>query len=583
MIDYSKDDLLTEFGKAVLKDRYMSPNEKTPQDLFARVANHYADDEDHAKRIYGYISNLWFMPATPVISNGGSDRGLPISCFLNEVQDDLVDIASVWHENVFLASSGGGIGTYWGKVRSLHDEVADRGKSSGIIPFIKVQDSLSLAISQGSLRRGSSAVYLPMWHPEIEEFLEIRRPASSFGGNSNRKSLNINNAVVIDDKFMKCLVDGVDYDLISPKTGKTVKSVPAIDLWTRILTARMETGEPYILYIDNVNKVIPEHHKFLGLDVVTSNLCSEITLPTSKERTAVCCLSSLNLEYFDEWHNNPLFIEDVMRFLDNVLEDFIKKAPDSMSKAKFSSMMSRSVGLGTMGYHSYCQRNMIEFEKSADINEKIFKHISEACDAANKKLGEEKGSCPDWDAYIEQSGNKDGAKRRFSHCMAVAPTASISVICGNASPGIEPFNSNFYIQDTLTGSFGVKNKYLAEYIKKNHDDNPVIWASIRQNNGSVQQLKHLDDHVKNVFKTAFEIDQTKIIELAAQRTPYIDQAQSLNLFIEPDVDKKLLHKLHFSAWKMGIKSLYYLRTKSKNRAKIGDASSVAEVECEACQ
>ncbi len=577
MVDYSKDNLLTPFGKAVLSDRYLSPQDKSPQNLFIRVANYYADNQEHANRLYHYISNLWFMPATPVISNGGTDRGLPISCFLNEVQDDLQDIADIWHENVFLASSGGGIGTYWGKVRSLHDSVSDRGRSSGVIPFIKVQDSLTLAISQGSLRRGSAAVYLPIWHPEIEEFLEIRKPTTHYGGNINRKSQNINNAVVIDDKFMHALKNNEEYDLISPKTGKVVKSISAMSLWTRILTTRMETGEPYILYIDNVNKHLPIHHDYLDLKVATSNLCSEITLPTSKERTAVCCLSSVNLEYYDEWKDNPQFIEDIMRFLDNVLEDFIKKAPDSMSKAKFSSMMSRSVGLGVMGYHSYCQKNMIEFEKSETINHQIFKHLHDECDRANKKLGQEKGACPDWQEYVEKSGQNKEIKHRFSHCMAIAPTASISIICGETSPGIEPYNANMYVQDTLTGSFTVKNKYLMKYFEESGNDTALVMSSIRQNQGSIQQLTYLPEEVRNVFKTSFEIDQMTLIELAAHRTKYIDQAQSLNIFIKPDVEKKQLHKIHYQAWKSGIKSLYYLRTKTSARADVGTE------ECEACQ
>lgn len=577
--NYEKDGNITNFGKAILKDRYLSFNEKSPQDLFARISNYYGDNEEHSQRLYEYISNLWFMPATPILSNGGTERGLPISCFLNEVQDNLEDIASVWNENVFLASSGGGIGTYWGNVRSMHDNVSDRGKSSGIIPFIKVQDSMTLAISQGSLRRGSAAVYLPIWHPEVEEFLEIRKPTSHYGGNQNRKSQNINNAIVIDDKFMNALKEKTDYELISPLDGRVVKKIPALELWVKILSTRMETGEPYVIYIDNVNRTAPIHHKYLGLDIKTSNLCSEIMLPTNKERTAVCCLSSVNLEYYDEWKNNSLFIEDVMRFLDNVLEDFIQKAPESMSKAKFSSIMARSVGLGVMGYHSYCQKNLIPFEESEDLNKEIFAHISTQCDLANKKLGQEKGACPDWNEYIARSAESKEIKHRFSHCIAIAPTANISIIGGECSPGIEPYNSNLYVQDTLTGSFTVTNKHLKKYLENGNFQTDLIYSSIRKNNGSIKQITSIDPHIRNVFKTAFEIDQYKLIQLASDRTPYIDQAQSLNIFVEPTIEKKDLHKLHFDAWKMGIKSMYYLRTKSTGRATL----EYQEEDCEACQ
>jgi ribonucleoside-diphosphate reductase alpha chain len=562
-IDRSKDSNLTDFGKATLTDRYLSENESY-QDLFARVAATYADDNLHAQRLYNYISKLWFMPATPVLSNAGTTRGLPISCFLNEASDSLDGIVNLWSENVWLASKGGGIGSYWGNLRSIGEKVGRVGKTSGIIPFIKVMDSLTLAISQGSLRRGSAACYLPIDHPEIEEFIEMRRPT---GGDPNRRALNLHHGVLVTDAFMRAVETDADWALKSPYDGTVQSTIKARNLWIRLLTARVETGEPYIVYIDTVNRMIPQHHKLAGLTVKTSNLCSEITLPTGidkygKDRTAVCCLSSLNLENYDEWKDEPGFIEDIMRFLDNVLTDFINRAPDSFSDAKYSAMRERSVGLGVMGFHSYMQRHMIPLESvMAKVwNKKMFQLIDKEVNAASKKLAEERGPCPDAAEY--------GINERFSNKTAIAPTASISIICGGASPGIEPVAANSYTHKTLSGSFNVRNKYLKKVLQKYNQDTNDVWSSITTNQGSVEHLDFLSQDEKDVFKTAFEIDQRWLIDHSADRTPYISQAQSLNVFIPADIHKKDLHQIHYQAWKKGLKSLYYCRSKSIQRAEV---------------
>jgi len=561
-IDRTKDSRLTDFGKATLSDRYLGLNESF-QDLFARVASTYADNNLHAQRIYNYISDLWFMPATPILSNGGTKRGLPISCFLNEAGDSLEGILDLWNENVWLAAKGGGIGSYWGNLRSIGEKIGKVGKTSGIIPFIKVMDSLTMAISQGSLRRGSAACYLPIDHPEIEEFIEMRRPT---GGDPNRKSLNLHHGVLISDAFMHAVETDDQWTLKSPKNGIIQTTVSARNLWIRLLTARVETGEPYIIFIDTVNRLIPQFHKLAGLNVKTSNLCSEITLPTGidkdgKDRTAVCCLSSLNLEKYDEWKSDENFIKDVMRFLDNVLTDFIEKAPDSFKDAKYSAMRERSVGLGVMGLHSYFQKKMIPLESvmSKVLNNKIFKYIQKKVEDSSKILAEEKGPCPDAAEY--------GFNERFSNKTAIAPTASISIICGGASPGVEPIAANSYTHKTLSGSYNVRNKYLEKILEKYKKNNEEIWSSITTNQGSVSHLDFLTDLEKDVFKTAFELDQKWIIELGADRTPYISQAQSINIFLPADVHKKELHQIHFQAWKKGLKSLYYCRSKSIQRAE----------------
>ena len=571
-IDRSKDKNLTDFGRATLSDRYLGQDESY-QDLFARVASTYADNNLHAQRIYNYISNLWFMPATPVLSNGGTERGLPISCFLNEAGDSLEGILDLWSENVWLAARGGGIGSYWGNLRSIGEKIGKVGKTSGIIPFIKVMDSLTLAISQGSLRRGSAACYLPIDHPEIEEFIEMRRTT---GGDTNRRSLNLHHGVLVSDAFMRAVETDSQWGLRSPKDGSIQGTLSARNLWIRLLTARVETGEPYIIYIDTVNRQIPQHHKLAGLTVKTSNLCSEITLPTGidrdgNERTAVCCLSSLNIEKYDEWKDNKNFVEDVMRFLDNVLTDFINNAPDSFANAKYSATRERSVGLGVMGLHSYFQKKNIPFASvmSKVWNKKIFSNIQEKVDKASKDLAKERGACPDAEEF--------GIKERFSNKTAIAPTASISIICGGASPGIEPIAANSYTHKTLSGSYNVKNKYLAKILERHGKNNDEVWSSITTNQGSVSHLDFLTKEEKEVFKTAFEIDQKWIVELGADRTPNISQAQSVNIFIPADVHKKELHQIHFQAWKKGLKSLYYCRSKSIQRAENINAGSSTDV------
>jgi ribonucleoside-diphosphate reductase alpha chain len=558
--DISRDALLTEFGKETLRDRYLLPGENY-QDLFARVASAYADDQDHAQRLYDYISRLWFMPATPVLSNGGTGRGLPISCYLNSVDDSLEGIVNTWNENVWLASRGGGIGTYWGSVRGIGEPVGLNGKTSGIIPFVRVMDSLTLAISQGSLRRGSAACYLDINHPEIEEFLEIRKPSGDF----NRKALNLHHGVLLTDEFMEAVRSGDEFSLKSPKDGSVRGKVDARSLFQKLVETRLATGEPYIIFSDTVNNAMPKHHRELGLKVSTSNLCAEITLPTGhdhlgNDRTAVCCLSSLNLETWDEWSTDKVFVEDVMRMLDNVLSDFIERAPDEMARAKYSASRERSVGLGVMGFHSFLQSRSLGFESAMakSWNMKIFRHIRAQADQASMVLATERGACPD--------AEERGVMERFSCKMAIAPTASISIICGGTSACIEPIPANIYTHKTLSGSFIVKNPYLEKLLLEKAKDSNNVWNSILEKGGSVQHLDFLTPEEKDTFKTSFEIDQRWLLELAGDRAPYIDQAQSLNLFIPADVEKWDLLMLHFRAWELGIKSLYYLRSKSIQRA-----------------
>ncbi len=606
LIDRRRDALLTDFSKAMLTSDYLLPGEGF-QDRFATVAAAYGDTPAHAQRIYDYMSRLWFMPATPVLSNGGTTRGLPISCFLNECQDSLASIAALWAENIELASKGGGIGSYWGNLRSIAEKIGLNGKTSGIMPFNKVQDSMSLAISQGSLRRGSAASYLPVSHPEIEEFIEMRRAT---GGDLNRKCLNLHHGIVIPDSFMVAVEADADWNLLSPKTGAVIRTVRARELWIRILIARIETGEPYLLFIDAVNRAIPEHHKLSGLFVKTSNLCVEITLATGMDhlnrmRTAVCCLSSLNAEMFEEWKDHPTFVEDVLRFLDNVLSDFIARAPsyrrqvatdflvpllgtlqeqlgdgpayDSAAEAitaavntKFSGLMDnaiyaaqreRSVGMGLMGFHSFLQSKGTPFEGAvAKVwNKKIFSHIKAKADKANFILALERGPCPD--------AAEHGIMKRFSNMTATAPTASISVIAGGASPGIDPYVANAYNEKRKNGAFTVRNKHLGPVLAIYGRDDEETWSSIMINEGSVQHLDFLSSKWKSVFKTAHEIDQHWVIQHAADRTPMIDQSQSLNVYLAGNVHKKTLHDIHFKAWQLGIKSLYYCRSMAVHRAQ----------------
>jgi len=522
-IDYERNNNLSAFAKATLADRYLMPDE-TPQDRFAAVANAFADNQEHAQRLYDYISKQWFTPATPVLSNGGTTKGLPISCFVNEVEDTLESIADTWNESVWLASRGGGIGTNWSSVRSIGEDVGQVGHTSGIIPFVCVQNSLSMAISQGSQRRGSSAAYLDMSHPEIEEFINIRRPV----GDANRKALFLHHGVTITNEFMKAVRDGKKWDLISPASNEVTRTVDARELWIQLITTRLETGEPYMLFIDTVNKYLPTHLEMQKLYITTSNLCSEITLPTGKdqfgkERTAVCCLSSVNLEKYDEWKDDVNFIEDILRFLDNVLDGFIDRAPGSMAKAQYAAIRERSVGLGAMGFHSYLQSKGVAFDSpvAAAWNKAMFTHISAECEVANTKLAKEKGPCPD--------AAEVGVYKRFSHMMAIAPNASTSIICNSVSPGVEPLTANSFTQKTLSGSFSVKNRHLEELLESKGKNTKQVWDSITTHEGSVQHLDFLSDEEKDVFKTAFEVDQRWVIKHAGDRTPMICQSQSINM------------------------------------------------------
>lgn len=607
-IDNSKDANLTDFSKAVLEDRYLltfDDKKEVFQELFKRVAEAYKDDDAHGQRIYDYMSKCWFMPATPVLANGGlkDSHSLPISCYLNEVLDKLVNVLETRNENGYLATSGGGIGTYWGNVREMGSKIGKRGDALGVIAQMKVQDSMILADTQSGIRRGSSAAYLPISHPEIEEFIDIRRPT---GGDTNRRCLNLHHGVVLTDDFMKAVEKGSTYWLQSPKDNKAIKEVNARDLWIKILSARIETGEPYILYEGNMQKnkspVYQAMEEKYGMKPKTSNLCSEITLFTGldqlqKERTAVCCLSSLNLEYFEEWRNNELFIEDIMRFLDNVLTDFIDRALDTMEKAKYSAMRERSVGLGVMGFHSFLQSKNTPFEGVAakSWNKTIFKHIKEKCDLANEKLAN------DWERQREACPDaKDlGLNLRFSNCTAIAPTASISIICGNSSPGIEPYVANCYTHKTLSGTFIVRNKHLAKLLESKGKNTSEVWSSISMNEGSIMHLDFLTKEEKDVFKTAIELNQMYLIDYAADRQPFVDQAQSLNIFVPSNIEKKDLHNIHFQAWKKGLKSLYYCRSASIQRAEktnqpkaeelpstqkeVGIGGLNANDECLACQ
>jgi len=561
--------------------------ENSPQDAFARAATAFADDEEHAQRLYDYASKLWFMFSTPVLSNGGTTRGLPISCFLNYVDDSREGITGHYTENAFLSSVGGGIGGCWNGVRSVGSKTSNGSESTGVIPFLKVVDAEMLAFSQGVTRRGSYAAYLDMSHPEIEEFLDVRKPT---GGDINRKSINLHHAVVVPDRFMQ-LIEGAtkqegfddSWDLIDPHTNQVVKTVSAKTLWVKLIQNRVETGEPYIMFEDTVQNALPSFQKELGLKVHHSNLCSEITLPTDKDRTAVCCLSSVNLEEYDQWKDNEMFIPDLVRMLDNVLNYFIENAPDSLHRARFSAWRERSIGLGAMGFHAYLQRHNIPFESAIakSRNMQMFRRIKDEAVRATKDLAISRGECPD------SSGN--GV--RNSHLLAIAPNASSSIICGNTSPSIEPYRANAFVQKTKTGSSLLKNEYLENTLDDIGMNTDEVWKSIITNNGSVQHLEFLDDYTKDVFKTAVEIDQRWVVEFAADRQEFICQSQSLNLFFPADVSKQELHALHMMAWKRKVKTLYYLRSEAIKRAdKVSDEAlrqmifdSIDDNACLACE
>ena len=561
-IDYSKDSMLTEFSKQTLKDRYMVGDEKSPQEAFARAAEAFADDEDHAQRIYDYASNLWFMFATPILSNGGTKRGLPISCFLNYIEDSREGITGHYTENAYLSSMGGGIGGGWSDVRSQGTKTSKGSESTGVLPFMKVVDAEMLAFSQGVTRRGSYAAYLHMSHPEIEEFLDVRKPT---GGDTNRKCTNLHHGVVIPDKFMEIIHKATkeqnfddSWELVDPHSGEVKKVVSARTLWVKLLQNRMETGEPYLMFEDAVQSDLPDFQKKKGLKVNHSNLCSEITLATNEERTAVCCLSSVNLEYYDEWKNHPAFIPDLIRFLDNVLTHFIENAPDELERAKYSASRERSIGMGTMGFHAYLQKNNIPFEGmvASGVNMQIFNKIKSEAMIETKRMAVERGACPD----------DDTCSVRNAHLLAIAPNASSSIICGNTSPSVEPYRANAFTQKTKSGSYLMKNKFLEEILEKYESNDDKTWSGIIANKGSCQHLDFLTDEEREVYKTAVEINQAWVVEHASMRQEYICQSQSINLFFPPDVSKGDLHNVHMLAWAKNMKTLYYLRSEAIGRA-----------------
>lgn len=586
-INYKRDKYLSEFSINTLEDRYLVEGETSPQDAFARAARTFADDEEHAQRLYDYASKLWFMFSTPVLSNGGTSRGMPISCFLNYVEDSRGGITGHYTENAFLSSVGGGVGGCWNDVRSVGSKTSAGSESTGVIPFLKVVDAEMLAFSQGVTRRGSYAAYLDISHPEIEEFLDIRKPT---GGDVNRKSTNLHHAVTVSDEFMELIeqatrTEGFDdsWDLIDPHSKKVTKTVSAKTLWVKLIQNRVETGEPYIMFKDTVQDALPQFQKDAGLQVHHSNLCSEITLATDSERTAVCCLSSVNLEEYDEWKDNEQFIPDLVRMLDNVLEHFIQNAPDELYRAKVSAEKERSIGLGAMGFHAYLQRHNIPFESvlAKGANNRMFTRIKKEAVRATRQLADERGECPDG----------IGFGVRNAHLLAVAPNASSSIICGNTSPSIEPYRANAFTQKTKSGSSLLKNEYLEHALDEIDQNTDEVWKSIITNRGSVQHLDFLDDYTKDVFKTAVEIDQKWIIEFAGDRQKHICQSQSLNVFFPADVSKQELHAVHMMAWKQKVKTLYYLRSEAMKRAEtISDEAlrqymfdSIDEGACLACE
>ena len=563
LINYDRDKYLSEFSHKTLQDRYLIEGETSPQDAFARAAKAFSDDDAHAQRLYDYVSKLWFMFSTPILSNGGTSRGLPISCFLNYVEDSRQGLTGHYTENAFLSSVGGGVGGYWSHVRSVGSKTSNGSESTGVIPFMKVVDAEMLAFSQGVTRRGSYAAYLDISHPEVEEFLDVRKPT---GGDVNRKSVNLHHGILVGDDFMG-LIEGAtreegfddSWDLIDPHTNQVTKTVSAKTLWVKLIQNRVETGEPYIMFKDTVRAALPQFQKDAGLNVHHSNLCSEITLPTSEDRTAVCCLSSVNLEEFDEWKHDDNFIPDLIRMLDNVISYFIENAPMHLVRAVYSASRERSLGLGAMGFHAYLQRHNLPFESASakGANMKMFQHIKWRAKDATKKLAEERGECPDGVGY--------GV--RNAHLLAVAPNASSSIICGNTSPSIEPYRANAFTQKTKSGSSLLKNEYLEHILQELDQDTDDVWKSIITNNGSVQHLDFLDEWSKDVFKTAVEIDQKWIIDMASDRQMDICQSQSLNIFFPADVSKQELHAIHMMAWKRKVKTLYYLRSEAIKRAE----------------
>lgn len=565
-VDFSRDALFDSLGLKRLKESYMKDEEVSPQERFAFVSNEFSSNEEHAQRLYDYSSKHWLSYSTPILAFGRTKKGLPISCYLPYLDDSAEGLVECLSEVNWLSMLGGGVGIGIG-IRSSDD------KSVGIMPHLKTYDASCLAYRQGKTRRGSYAAYLDISHPDILLFLEMRKPT----GDQNLRCMNLHHGINITDDFMtlieKSMIDSnVDdtWELRDPNSGEVKEKVSAKELWQRIIEMRLHTGEPYIHYIDTSNAALPDFQKAIGLKIRQSNLCSEITLPTDKERTAVCCLSSVNLEYFDEWKNDKLFLRDIAEMLDNVLQYFIDNAPNSIMRAKYSARRERSIGVGALGFHAYLQKNGIPFEsalaKSANI--RMFSHIRKQLDKANIVLAAERGAAPDAEVLAKEL--------RFSHLMAVAPNASSSIIMGNTSPSIEPYRANAYRQDTLSGAYLNKNKFLDVIIKKECEkdkklDYDEIWSSIISNDGSVQHLTFLDEYTKDVFKTSMEIDQRWIIEHAADRQKFIDQSQSINVFFRPNANVKYLHAVHFMAWKLGLKTLYYCRSE-----KIGKADKISK-------
>ena len=558
-VDFSRDSLFDELGIKRLKESYMKEDETSPQERFAYVSKTFGSNQDHSQRLYEYSSKHWLSYSTPILSFGRSKRGLPISCFLPYLDDSAEGLVNTLSEVNWLSMLGGGVGIGLG-IRSADD------KSVGIMPHLRTYDASSLAYRQGRTRRGSYAAYLDISHPDILMFLEMRKPT----GDQNMRCQNLHHGINITDDFMHLIEQAMldpafddTWNLKDPHSGEVRDHISAKELWQRILEIRMQTGEPYLHFIDTSNAAMPEFQKKLGLSIKQSNLCSEIILPTDKERTAVCCLSSLNLEYFDEWKNDKLFLRDTAEMLDNVLQYFIDNAPDAIGRAKFSAKRERSIGIGALGFHAYLQRNSLAWESAlaTSANNRMFKHISEGLNEANLQLGKERGEALDC----------VGTGRRFAHVMAVAPNASSSILMGNTSPSVEPFRANAYRQDTLSGSYLNKNKHLDKIIKEMCDadtelDYNEIWSSIIANDGSIQHLDFLDDWTKSVYKTSMEIDQRWLIDHAAHRQIYIDQAQSINLFFRPDANVKYLHAVHFQAWKQKLKTLYYCRSEKLAKA-----------------
>ena len=616
IINYDKDKKLDKFSKDTIKDRYLWDTETSPQEAFARAAVYvstYKDETDYemAQRIYDYSSNHWFMFSTPILSNGGTTRGLPISCFLNHVPDSRHGLSAHYDENIWLASSGGGIGGYWGEVRSDGVSTSNGSKSTGSIPFMHVVDSQMLAFNQGTTRRGSYAAYLDISHPEVEEFMIMRKES---GGDINRKCLNLHHGINITNAFLDAIRNDDDWRLIDPKSGDAVKIVKARELWSKILETRAETGEPYLVNIDTCNDALPKEQRELGLEVKQSNLCSEITLATNEERTAVCCLSSVNLEYYDEWSKDNLFIEDLITMLDNVLQHFIDNAVDTVqlgeynanfkrfknyiregqegfTKAAYSAYRERSIGLGAMGFHAYLQSKNIPFEGlfATSFNYKAFKHIKESAVEASKRLADSRGEAPD----VSNSG------LRNAHLLAVAPNASSSIICGGTSPSIEPFRANVYTHKTLSGSYKVKNKYLEKLINKKFktaEEKENIWKEINVAKGSIQHLDEFSEQEKELFKTANEINQIWVVEHAYKRQEFICQAQSVNLFFVPpeasteqETHNEYLQYVSDVHWygMNQLKSLYYFRSDGARGAENVNVKvpriKLDEVECISCE